>query len=76
MALSSSRLATDMVNRWKANGSIGFSSPLSTAQNAIIQALADGIAQAFVAEVTSNGVVSTTGADPQGGTVTSTGTVS
>lgn len=34
------------------------------------------IGQAIVAEITGHGVVTATGVDPQGGTVTSTGTVS
>lgn len=48
-----------------------------TAQDdAQLLSFSNAIAQAVVTEITGNAQVSTTGSDPQGGTVTSTGTVS
>jgi hypothetical protein len=41
----------------------------------ILAKFADAIAKAVVDEIQANAVVTATGADPQGGTVNSTGTV-
>jgi hypothetical protein len=53
---------------------------LTVSQRADIAEARDEMCQAFAAaivpEITGNAVVTATGADPQGGTVTSTGTVS
>jgi len=40
-----------------------------------LQEFCDALADALVPYIQSNALVNTTGADPQGGTVTSTGTV-
>jgi hypothetical protein len=71
-----SGLSGAIYSAWTSDANNGFSSPLSTAQQTLLKAMCYRLASAIVSHITSNAVVSTTGADPQGGTVTSTGTVS
>ena len=48
----------------------------AAADSATLSKFANAVAKAVVDEIQANAVVTTTGADPQGGTVNSTGTVS
>lgn len=61
MALSISGLSTRIYNNWTGNSNAGFSSPLSTAQQANIKALCDAVAQAIVDEIHANAAVTVTG---------------
>ncbi len=78
MALSSSALSTLIQAAWLADPKIRFSSPLTTAQQEIIKAMADGVASAVVSHITSSAVVVGTatavmpgsGTSPVAGTVT------
>jgi hypothetical protein len=92
MALSPTRLSTAIYNAWTGNSASGFSSPLTPAQQAIIKAQCDAIAQSVVTEITTNAQVSTTDiiavtsvsgvttgpgvSGPGAGTGTGTGTIS
>jgi hypothetical protein len=58
---SAAVLSADIVTRWRANPLIGFSSPLTPEQLAIVQAMADGVAEAVVAHIVANAVVAVTG---------------
>lgn len=59
MALNPTRLSAAIYTLWTTNGSSGLSSPLSTAQQAIIRAQCDAIAQAVITEFVTNAVVAT-----------------
>ena len=84
MAMNAALLSADILARWKADPACGFSSPLSTAQNAILKAQADAIAAAMIAHVTAFAVVTVTVASVGGVTTgagvsgpgTGTGTIS
>jgi hypothetical protein len=69
MALTQSSLATKIQTEIVAQ----FGAP---ADSSILNKFCQAIAKAVVDEIQSNAVVNTTGADPQGGSVSSTGTVS
>jgi hypothetical protein len=60
MALNATTLSAAIVAAWTADPKCGFSSPLTTAQRDIIKALADGVASAVVAHITSSAVVAGT----------------
>jgi hypothetical protein len=72
MPLNPTTLAAAIVSNWRASSTIGFSDPLTTEQEAIIQALADGVAAAVVAHITSSAVVAVTGVTPGSGAAAGT----
>jgi hypothetical protein len=84
MAMSAAILSADILTRWKADPACGFSSPLSTDQNAILKAQADAIAAAVIAHIASFAAVTVTVASVGGVTTgvgvsgpgTGTGTIS
>ena len=74
MSLDKDRLGTAIWTTIKAQES---NSPaISPAQDAAGLALWKSIAKEIIDEITGHAVVDSSGADPQGGSVTSTGTVS
>jgi len=70
--LDATALSTLIYTAWTGNASIGFSNPLTQAQQAIVKAMADGIAASVVQHLKSAAVVTTS--DAQGGS--NTGTIS
>lgn len=74
MSMLGTRLGTQIWTTIKALQT--YSPAITPAQDAAGLALWQAIATDIVAEVTGHAVVTATGADPQGGSVDSTGTVS